>query len=281
MKKFKALVTTMAVAAMLVLLPDATAATANAATPKNYAVKYCADENDWRYQEGSEFDDDEQARELYYLLQDLKDGDTVAVYNDDCTTAPMLDLGNVKLGNLTICRVASAAVLTGGVSECHILAGSYCAVNGNVDNAYVYDVATVTFNNNVDTLVATAERSDFNSSISCAGTVWHFHAYSTNDPRTFYDLYNFDEGKFSVDDGNLVTEYYFYDQYAVKGATNQTAAATTPTATTPTATTPAATTATGVYDEVPKTGESPLIFYFLGAAVLCMAGSLTLRRRTR
>lgn len=275
MKNLKALVTTMAAAAMLVLLPDATAMTADAAAPKNYAIRYDADNNDWRYQEGSVFDEDEQERELYYLLQDLKDGDLVAVYNDDCTTAPMLDLGNVKLGNLTICRVASAAVLTGGVSECHILAGSYCAINGDVDNAYVYDVATVTFNDNVDTLVATAERSDFNSNISCAGTVWHFHAYSLNDPKTFYDLYNFDRGKFEVDDGNLETEYYFYDQYAVKGATAQTTGAT------PAVTAPTAASSSGVYDDVPKTGESPLALCFLGAAALCMAGSLGLRRRTR
>ncbi len=279
MKKFKALVTTMAVAAMLVLLPDSAAITADAATPKNYAVKYSVDDGDWRYQEGSEFDEDTQARELYYLLQDLKDGDKVAVYNDDCFTAPILDLGNVKLGNLTICRVTSAAVLTGGVSECHILAGSYCAINGNVDNAYVYDVATVTFNSNVDTLVATAERSDFNSNISCTGTVWHFHAYSINDPRTFYDLYNFSEGKFAVDDGNLLTEYYFYDQYAVKGETAPTASTEPLTATAPAAS--AAGSSAEVYDEVPKTGESPLVFCLLGASALCMAGSLGLRRKSR
>ncbi len=274
MKRLKALVTTLAAVALLATLPQGNTLKAEAAEAKNYAVKYCPDEGngEWRYQEGSTFDDSASDRELYYLLQDLKDGDKVAVYNET-STAPALNLGNVKLGDLTICRTAMTVVYTGGIFECHILAGSVCSVNGDIDYAYVYDVATVTFPGNITELIATAQDEAFNSNIGCNGKVWHLNAYSINAPKTFYNLYNFSKNKLVIEDGSLKTEYYYYDKTTAASPAQAQASSTTSTA--------PATGSSGEYDDVPKTGENTLVFWFLATAVICLTGSLVLNRKTK
>ena len=275
MKKLKALVTTLAAVALLSVLPQANALKSEAAEPKNYVVKYCPDEGEgeWRYQEGSTFDEEAAHREIYYLQRELKAGDKVAVYNE-ASNAPALNLGNVKLGDLTICRTAMTVVYTGGIFECHVLAGSTCSVNGEIDYAYVYDVATVTFTGNVTELIATAENEAFNSNIGCNGKVWHLNAYSINAPRTFYNLYNFEKNKLVIDDGNLKTEYYYYDN-SEPVATAQAPAQSTSGTVTPSKGT------SGEYDDVPKTGENTLVLWFLAAAVICLTGSLVLNRKTK
>lgn len=280
MKKIKAFVTTLAAVALLALLPESSALTADAAEAKNYAVKFCPDDNggEWRYQEGSIFDDEKSDREIYYMLQDLKDGDKVAVYNTE-SGAEALNLGTVKLGDLTICGTTFTIVSTGGISQCNVLSGSACSISGNIDNAHVYDVATVTFVNNVTELIATAENESFDSNIGCSGTVWHFNAYSINAPKTFYDLYNFTQNKLDVSDGNLKTEYYYYDT-SLPASTPQPQATTAPSAPAASDTIPAST-ASDEYDDVPKTGESSLIFWLFAASALSFTGSCMLKRRTR
>lgn len=272
MKRIKTIATTFLLAAALVLLPGSNALKAEAATPANYAVQYIEEDGGWRYQEGSTFDEDETHRELYYLLQVLKDGDKVAVYNDT-SDAEHLDLGNVKLNNLTICRTAMTVVLTGGIEECYVLAGSTCAINGNVNNAYVYDVSTVNFNNDVHTLIITSEEDDFFSSVGCLGQVWHLHAYSNPYPKSFYNLYNFEEGTLVISEGILETAYYHYDQPDSAGTAPAPFVSISPAApSTPSA--PA-----DEYDEVPKTGESALPYALLSVSVLCFAGSQLLRKK--
>lgn len=280
MKKIKAFASMLTAVAVLTLLPGGSALKADAAEAKNYAVKYCPDSNggEWRYQEGSSFDDSQTHREMYYLLQDLKDGDKVAVYNTE-SNADNLNFGNVKLGDLTLCGTAMTIVYTGGISQCNILAGSTCSINGDVDTAHVYDVSTVTFVNNVNELIATADNESFDSNIGCGGTVAHFNAYSINAPRTFYDFYNFDKGTLAVSDGSLKTDYWHYSDTA-SAATPQPQAAAAPS-------TPAVSAATttqtgsGEYDDVPKTGENNPVFWLLAVSVLCFTGSHALRRSAR
>ncbi len=267
MKRIKTIATTFLLAAALVLLPGSNALKAEAATPVTYAVQYDSEDNEWRYQVGSQYTDEGEDRSLYYLLQVLKDGDLVAVYNSD-DGAPHLDLGNVKLSNLTLCNTAMTAVHTGGISDCHILSNSTCAINGDVHNAFVYDAASVNFNNNVHNLTILSDEDNFYSNVNCGGTVWHLYAYSTTHPVTFYDLYNFDSGVLVIDNGVLETEYYFYDE-SIPSGNAQTA---TPAPSTPSA--PA-----DEYDEVPKTGESALPYALLSVSVLCFAGSLMLRKK--
>lgn len=280
MKKIKALVTMLAAVALLALLPESSTLKADAAEAKNYAVKFCPNENggDWRYQEGSTFDDEKSDRGIYYMLQDLKAGDKVAVYNTE-SDAEALNLGTVKLGDLTICGTTFTIVSTGGVSQCNVLPGSTCSISGNIDTAHVYDVATVTFVNNVTELIATAENESFDSNIGCNGTVGHFNAYSINAPRTFYDLYNFTQNKLDVSDGNLKTESYYYDTSA-PASTPQPQATSAPSAPAASNTT-AASSASNEYDDVPKTGESSLIFWLFAASVLSFTGSCILKKRAK
>ena len=127
MKKIQLLSTVLAAVSVLVLLPAGNSIQAKAAA-KNYAVKYCTDE--WRYMEGSTFDDDKASREVYYLQQDIKDGDSVAVYNTD-SSASDLNLGTAKLDTLTVCNTALSIIYTGGITNCQILENSTCSVNGN------------------------------------------------------------------------------------------------------------------------------------------------------
>lgn len=275
MKKIRALVTTLAVAALLVLLPKSSAITADAAEPKNYAVQFMSSGEGWRYQEGSTFDESKTHREVYYLRQLLKDGDLVAVYSTRSSGSEALDLGTAKLGNLTVTGSEFAVIYSGDITECNILAGSSCSINANVETAHVYDVATVNFNKNVTELIATANEIDFNSNIGCGGTVAHFHAYSINQPRSFYNFYNFEKGTLLVQDGNLKTEYYHYDETA---PANYTAPQNTSNTTSNKATTPASGSA-DEYDDVPKTGETNLVFWFLAISAVCGIGSLILKKR--
>lgn len=284
MKKMKALASMLAAAAVLTLLPGGGALKAEAAEAKNYAVKFCSDEGDngeWRYQEGSSFSDESSGREIYYLLQVLKDDDKVAVYNSE-SGAEELNLGSAKLGNLTLCNTSMTVVYTGGISQCYILPNSTCSINGSIDAAYVYDVSAVTFVNNVTDLFVSTDTDDFYSNISCGGTVGHFKANSTSVSKTFYDLYNFSQGTFAVSDGVLKTGSWAYTASAPAATeTPQATAAPQSQATAAPAASAAAAaqTGSGEYDDVPKTGEGSLVFLLLAASAVCFTGSCILRKK--
>ncbi len=286
MKRIKAFVSMLAAAALLVMLPQGAALKVSAAEPATYAVKYFADKNEWRFQSGSTFDESKENRELYYLLHDtLKDGDNVVVYNTETSTNLDLDLGNIKLNNLTVCGTTWAVVKTGGISECYVLAGSTCSVNGDVSYAHVYDVATVTFTGNVNELIATSDNENFNSNIGCGGQVAHFNAYSTTQPRTFYDLYDFDKNTLDVSDGSLKTASGHYkDKPSDSQAQTDTTAASETAGTESTAASveTAAANSADEYDDVPKTGAGANgVWWFLTASAVCFAGSLLLKRKAR
>ena len=203
MKKIKTFVTMVTAIALLFLIPGATSLTVSAAEPTTYAVKYLPSERAWRYQANtSTFNEDTFHRELYYLYQDLKDGDLVVVYYDS-GDAPILNLGDVHLSNLTVVQSSSISVIyTGGIDDCYLLAGTACAVNGDVTNAHVYDSALCNFNGNVKNLNIYAG-NDMTSSIGCGGTVEHLHATSSS--RTYYNLFNFKAGTLSILNGTLQT----------------------------------------------------------------------------
>lgn len=262
------------VAALVLCLFQTVSLTAHAEA-KNYTVFYSTDYNEWRYQEGSSYDSSKEEHHMYYLLQQLKDGDQVAVYAENETSEP-LDLGSVKLGNLTIVKTASTvAVKTGGVSECYVLAGTSVSVSGNVDYAHIYDVASVTFAGNVTELISTAQKDAYDTNIGVTGTVGHYNAYSIEYPRTFWNIYDVDANKLVVEDGTLKTLSYYYSlQPSAATTTVDNSAATT---TAPTTTT---TTSASEYDDVPKTGEDASYAYLLLlAAAVCGAGSVMLRKR--
>ena len=107
-QKARKLITFLAVAAILIGVPRVCSLEASADGPVTYSVKYVPASNAWRYQSNtSTFDDKGYHRELYYLYQELKEGDLVVVYNDS-PSVPTLDLGNTHLSNLTVTRSPSS-----------------------------------------------------------------------------------------------------------------------------------------------------------------------------
>mgnify|MGYP006976103130 CR=1 FL=1 len=260
LKKFVALVTAVAICA---LLPGLGTLTVKAAEPVTYYVKDTSD--GWRYQVGSTWKTDNNGRELYYMNQDIKDGDLVVVEGTGMASK-ILDIP-VALSNLTILHANTVVVNAKSIEDCFVLKDSIAAINGDVNNAYVYNNARCTFNNNVNTLKITDD-SGLHAYISVGGTVNHVTGSDPN--QTFYDLYSFAAGKLSIEDGKIKTDAAYYSTTA-PAATEQPAAAPAPAQT-------ANTTSDDEYDDVPKTGDSSLIFWLLGISALGFAGSAYLKK---
>ena len=208
----------------------------------------------------------------------VKDGDYIVIQNDvDCN--PLNLNVPVRLGNLTIKNTVKAPVITAkGYDNVYVLDGTTAAINGDVSHAYVYGGARVNFNNNVDTLEMYGYGGGYNNLhayITVVGTVNHLSAKDGQTMETYYDYYNFAANKLFTEDGALRTDAQYY---------SKTAPAATPEAAQPVATAQPAATAQPVasssaYDDVPKTGESALPFYLMGAAVLCVVSGYALRKK--
>jgi LPXTG-motif cell wall-anchored protein len=249
----------LAALAILLLLPANTNLEA-ANAPKNFSVSFY--DGEWRYQEGTSFVPGEYAREVYYLREEIKAGDYVAVYNSG-SVSEVLDLGDKKLGNLTMVQCGNTVVKTAGIAECYVLGGTTAAIGGNVDKAFVYDISVVTFTGNIGELRCFPLEDDyfFHSSVGCQGTVGYASYPVFDNVVQNYEKYNFKAGKFSLEGGELTTAAADYSN------------------TKPAAPAPAP--APDDYDEVPKTGVSSLMLYFLGASVACLGGSVALRKKSK
>lgn len=250
--------------AICVLLPNVNALTASAAEPVTYCLKYVAADDDWRWQVGSQWDDKAEDRALYYLEQEIKDGDIVVVADGD--SGKPLNLP-VKLSNLTILHGATAVVSASSITDCYVFRDTSCAVSGDVTNAYVYENATCTFNNNVGTLqILNTIQNDqlLHANVTVGGTVNYL--IGKDYKQTHYEHYNFAAGTLVIEDGDVETDD---DNYSNSGSV--------PSAT-PTATQAPASSSADEYDDVPKTGESTLVFWLLGISAICFAGRYTLKK---
>lgn len=262
MKKLRKIVAMLAAIALCVLLPGANTLNASAAEPTTYWVKCISGE--WRFQPGT-WSDTENHRELYYLYESIKDGDIVVV--DGSGSTPLQLNVSVRLSNLTFKSATPAVVSAKSIDECVVLQDSVVAVSGNVSTAYVYDNATCTFNNNVGTLNVVGVNTAFIANVTCTGTVDHLVGQA--DGNTYYEAYNVAAGKLVIQSGSLKTDSTHYS--------------TTPSGT-PAVQAPAAENATqnaassNEYDDVPKTGESNLIFWLFGIAALCFTGKYMLKQ---
>lgn len=271
-KRIKSFVSILAAIAVLVMVPAGNVLPVKAAEPVTYSVKYIGGSiDDWRFQPGTTFDDSAYYREIYYLNQDLKDGDAVVVYPGEVTPSKELNLGTVKLGNLTVHQNATAVVRTGGIKDCYILAGSTSAINGNVTNAYLYDKVNCTFNDNVTEMTLYYTEVPY-SNLTCGGTVGHFSAVLLNqsNAKKYYDIYDVSAGALNLQYGYLITKN---DKYS-----------TTPSAQNSQATENGSAASSGSsseYDKVPKTGDSSIYLWLFCASAFCFAGSRMLRKKTR
>jgi len=261
-KRMQKMVAMLAAVAMCVLLPGVSSLTASAAEPTTYCLKNVSGE--WRFQEGS-WKEDGYHRELYYLHEGIKDGDIIVIEPD---TAHLNLSVSARLSNLTLKGTNNVIVSANGIDNCYILANTTAtAVTSDITNAYVYENASVTLNKNVNTLTIQGS-SDIVANVTCAGTVAHL--IGKDNLQTYYDVYNVAAGKLKIENGSIRME----DKDFTRTAPSGTAQTTTTTTTTQQTTS----TSSDEYDDVPKTGESDMIFWLIGIGIICLAGKLTLKK---
>ncbi len=265
MKKLKKMVSMLMVTALCVLLPNTNTLTVSAEEPVTYYVKHL--DNQWRFQPNATWDANVQHRELYYMYQDIKDGDIIIV--DGVDTIEKINV-SVRLSNLTMLHNSSAVVTAKSIDNCYILGNSVCAVNGDVTNAYVYENGCCTFNNNVKNLSVLNEAGRNNNrlqaNVTVMGTVEHLLGHDGT--QTHYEFYNFAAGKLVVTEGAVKTDAAYYSTTPSAASNTQTTQNTQSTSSA----------SSDEYDDVPKTGESNLMFWLLGISVVCLAGRYTLKK---
>lgn len=274
MKCFKKLVSVVAAAALLAVIPNVSALQADAATPTTHYIRYDIDKNQWRVQTG-EWNNEYEGRETYYLnngSEKVNDGDYVVILENEEQAMGSTPLSiDARIGNLTVSRT-SVVISAKSIDECYVLGDSYAAITGNVTNAYVYDEAHCTFHSNVGNLrLISSQDNEVRTTVSVGGTVGYC---SVANPGGVIEEYsNFAAGKFDYDkvSGVITDEQY----YTKKGAP---VAAPAPAANGANATPAASNTNSNDYDDVPKTGENNLVVWLLGLSALSFAGCLAFRK---
>ena len=275
MRKIRIAVAGIVLVCLLGFLPDANALQPSADGPTTYTIKYVESAGEWKYQPLYPFDDSLGSGPLSLMQQLMKDGDTLIISGSDQGIELKL---TQHLNNLTLENGANAIVTTGGVDECYVLKNSVAAINGDVKNAYVYDNATCTFNNNVEYMeIVSSGDWMLKATVTVGGTVGHLKGYdlSSGTSKLHYEHYQFAAGSLKIENGDVKTVAGQYsDQPPVPVASPQ------PDAQTPDAAQSAMapqTPAADVYDDVPKTGDTTSYAWLLGLAACCLAGAAALR----
>lgn len=275
MKKLLAVVTS---AVMLTLLPNVNVLDASAAEPVTYYIMYedkPDNQGDWYFQLGSEWDDNVEHQQLYYMTEKLKDGDIVIVGN----ASPEQLVLNVHLSNLTIKNPTGSLAMvsvTGGIDNCFFLDKSLGSVTGNVFNGYVYGASTANFCSNVANLYVHNDNPDGNPNIGVQGTVGYFKSENAN--KAYHPCgSNFAAGTFSMEDGELKTDSSNYTLDisggpVASGSQPQASSQPKPSA---------SSAASDEYDKVPKTGEHSPVMLLSLIAVSCFAAGLLLRKSAK
>ncbi|MBQ4536673.1 MAG: hypothetical protein II994_03520 [Lachnospiraceae bacterium] len=272
LKKFAALLAT---AALMVALPSGNVLTASAAAPTTYLV--CYQDDEWIYQVGvSAYNDEEDEENIEDLEDEIQNNDILII--DGSGEGVELDLSNVYLSNLTVMNADVAIVKTAGVNECYIGNKAVASVTGNVNSAWVYDTASVTFRSNVSYLELVGEEHEAEYNATCLGTVGHVKA--AKDGHVYYEMFDVAAGRLNIEDGEDETDTDYYSE--TPGAAPAAPVAPVPAAPAQNATqnsAPAQSTTSGEYDEVPKTGEVlPAYVWLLGVAAVALAGKVALKK---
>ena len=271
MKKLKKIIALFTAALFCILPLLSQPLTAQASTPTAYYLKSV--DSEWRFIKATSWDDTAFNRELYYMYQEIKDGDIVIVDGN----IPVELKFDVSLGNLTVLYSPLAVVHAKSYNEVHVANDSVVAINGNVKSAIAYTKSTLNFNNDVQdlrvegtaTVAVTGNTKNLtvydpanpSAYVTTLGKVDHLKTYS--DYQVYNDFYNFKAGTLLIENGYLRTVEENFSKTPVASTTTTT-------------TKPAA----GELDDVPKTGDfsvSPV--WFLGLAVVCMLGYRKLERR--
>lgn len=263
MKQIKKILSVFA-AFVLCLAPLSTMTVHAAGDPVTYYVKYVESSDQWRFQTGS-WEDNGSSRELYYMHEQIKDGDIVVIDGGSATQKNITLDVNASLSNLTVVYSDAALVTAKSVDNFYGINDSISVVNAPVKNAWVYDYATAQINGNVDKLEVISEKEDvLHANVGVSGTVAHVKAFSKN--YTHFEFYNFAKGSLAITDGDIKTAEASYSKTPV---------AATPTPAAPAA--PAPSVSSGEYDDVPKTGDFRLNPLWLAAlSAVCFAASCLL-----
>lgn len=271
----KKLFSIFSVALFAVVLLFQNAVTVDAADPTTYYVQYDSDKDEWYYQIGSSWDDTvpPPKREIYYMLQDFKDGDYVVVESTEARGELKLDY---HLGNLTVMPNSTALITCKSIAEYYQLHDSTVSLTADVEKACVYDNAVCNFNKNVNYLQLIYDEEP-NMAVHVVGTCNEFWVHNTDESATKYHLWEFKD-ELIFNETILKTPYGTYN--INPPATP--AAPIVPDTTTSTAPTPAPAPSTPAdeYDDVPKTGESTAYLWMFALAALCFAGSYSFKKRS-
>ena len=286
MKKMKTIVSLLAAVVLLIMASGVEELCADAAEPVTYSLKYVEDKGEWRFHVGAWDDNNAGHRELYYLKEAIKDGDTIVI--EECDQSLTLELP-VNLNNITFNHAHYAVITVKSVENVYVLRDSAAAINGDVVNAHVYDNAIVNFNNNVTNLYITKERSG-EQSINVVGTV--AYVKTSDAERVYNELYNFQANSFCQEKGILKTDASKYSTIPTAAVPVVPETPTLPAVPTDPALVPSdpvvlpappgvlVTVVPSEYDDVPKTGDSMALPYILiMAAGVCFGGVYLLRNR--
>ena len=253
----KKLFSLFAVVMMAVMSLNLSTLTVAAEEPTTYIVKYDAPTEEWLYKVGSTWENELEAKSMYYMTLEMKDGDYVVVVTPEGNPTLNLDF---HLGNLTITANSSCTVNVKSIKDCYILSGAMANINCDVTNGYLYDFSVCNFFGNCDSLKI-YYTDDTTVSVNVVGTCKNFYMHNDDNKSVKYQLYNFTTS-LSLNSGELKNNAGEYSTTP--------AAATKPTA---------PSTGGNEYDDVPKTGQSNTYLFAFGLAAVCFLGSYSLKKR--
>ena len=236
-----------------------------------YSLKVVDDQ--WRFQPNYPWDDTVQHRELYYMLQDFKDGDKIVVLE----SSKRLELEVSKnVSNLTLQRAGNAIVTAPYIEECHVLGGCVTAINADINKAYVYDTTTVNFNKNVQYLEIITQKAETKLSATVGVSGQIAHAYAHEGDHVVFDIYDVKANTFSMKEGAFHTP----DSNFSRTPSTSTVVST-PAQTTTQNTTTSTPSASDELDDVPKTGDIVTYYWVFGLAVVCLVMGIALKVTSR
>ena len=292
MKKVKGMILFLLTVCVLAVMPMAMKMDVNAESV-TYSVGF--DDSDYKFQIGYPWDEDAQHRELYYLEQDIKDGDKIVIYPS--ASGVKLNL-NARLADVTVNQATDVVVTAKGYDAVYFLTGSTGAANGTVSKGVAYGGTKVNFNGSVGTGIVYEE-----SSLNFQGNVERLEIYGEDQPKANvevagtvntlvvqggshvdYLIQNIHEGKMKMEDGHLRTSSKYFNA-RFDGSEAETMSEFTKNQAAAAPATPAAPAAgngntSNDYDAVPKTGDTTNAFAWLMAAVAFAVVAVYARKRS-
>lgn len=271
MKKMMIMTLGLVLVCLLGLLPETNVIRVSAEESVTYTLKYSETDGEWKFQPNYPWNDSGDSGLLSDMKSKIKDGDKVVIMASHAG----LNLNLTQhLSNLTFENSPNVIVTANGIDDCYVLKGSVAAVNGDIKNAYVYDDARCTFNNNVEYLEIISSSFPLKANVTVGGAVGHLKAY--DDVRVHYEWYQFRAGTLKIENGDLKTSDTNYSAMPAS-ATLQPAEAQPEADVTQSSAAAGQPSSADEYDDVPKTGDTASHGWLLAVAAVCLFGGICVR----